>query len=179
MGNGWYKRNNGTNALIQVVGKHESGDLLCLWAFYDNEPFRYSEYDFKKEFEPVTQEYVDSIERHLCPDHARVPSVFTASVDVTKNPNPDRWDKDEYGVRDCSYCGSIHPDDLISLLREYGFKVIERSDKSYKWYIHIPGRRQYKYYRSHDESSDFVNKYNALIDELRSKTSNKSSQPNA
>lgn len=28
--NGFYKRNNGTNALIQVVGEHESGDLLCL-----------------------------------------------------------------------------------------------------------------------------------------------------
>lgn len=170
MENGWYKRNNRSNALIEVVGKHESGDILCRWTFDQGKPFRYHPYEFAKEFEPVTQEYVNSIERHLCPDHGSLSPVFINSVD-DKSSKPDRWDIREIpGIRYCSYCGSIHPDDLIKLIREHSFGIIQKTDKSYKWYIRIPGHEGVcvKYYRSHDEISDFVNKYNKLLDELRS-----------
>ena len=167
MKNGFYKRNNGSNALIEVVGKHESGDILCRWAFDNDEPFRYHPYEFGKEFKSVTKEYIDSIERQLCPDHASQPLMFKGSI-INKDSKPDRWDKDEHGIRSCSFCGSIHPDDLIELFKKNGFGIIERSDKSYKWYIHIKEGR-YKYYRSHDSQHDFVNKYNAILEELKSK----------
>lgn len=165
---GYYKRNNGSQALIQVVGEHESGDLLCRWLFDNYIPFRYHPYEFKNEFEPVTEEYVNSIERHCCPDHHNIPTVFTCSVDLEKNPNPDRWDVSD-GIRRCSYCGSIHPDDLISLIKEHGFGIIEPSTKSYKWYINVPNIECGKYYRLHDENSDFVNKYKQLVTEFKNK----------
>jgi len=164
---GWYKRNNGSNALIEVVDEHESGDLLCRWAFDNGKSFRYHPFEFKNEFEPVTQEYVDGIERHCCPDHSGMPQVFAYSVNKDENPNPDRWDVDQFGVRDCSYCGSIHPDDFIKLIREFGFGIIEPSTKSYKLYVNVGVGRRYKYYRSHDEEHDFVNKYNQIIDEKK------------
>lgn len=156
---GFYKRNNGSNALIKVVGEHESGDLLCVWAFDAGKPFRYHPFEFKNEFEEVTQEYVDSIERHCCPEHAGIPSVFAYSVD-DENPNPDRWDISD-GFRKCSFCGSIHPEDLILLIKEHGFGIIESTDKRYKWYIHI-NNEMYKFYRYHEDEK-FVEDYNKLL----------------
>lgn len=66
--------------------------------------------------------------------------------------NLDRWQKfKSNGNRVCSYCGSLHPDDLFDLVRqsagapqdvEYSSVVeIEPSDKSYKIYVHQPGVR--------------------------------------
>ncbi len=40
--------------------------------------------------------------------------------------------------RTCSYCGSIHPEDAIKLVKEFKFTVA-RSTKGYKVYIHPPG----------------------------------------
>lgn len=155
--NGWYKRNNGSNALLEVVGVHESGDVLCRWAFDEGNPMRYHPFEFSKEFETVTQEYVDNIERQCCPER------YSADKKIS---NPDRWDVDELGVRDCSFCGSIHPDDLITLIKEQGFGIINPSDKNYKWYIDSKEKR-YKYYRYHDSQHDFVNKYNKLLDDSK------------
>lgn len=157
-------RNNGTNALIEVTGIHESGDILCRWAFDQGNSFRYHPFEFGNEFKPATQEFVDSIERQICPEHGDIPQVFAYSVDTTKNPLPDRWDVREDGFRHCSFCGSLHPDDLISLIKEYGFGIIEPTTKNYKWYVRV-GNQQMKYYRYHDCQYDFVNKYNALISE--------------
>lgn len=126
-------------------------------------PFRYHPYEFKNEFEIVTQEYVDSIERHCCPEHSTVGSVFTFSVD-NENPNPDRWDIDKNGLRTCSYCGSIHPNDLINLIKEHGIGIIEHTDKRYKWYIKATPNTEYcKFYRYHEDEK-FINEYNKLLD---------------
>lgn len=40
--------------------------------------------------------------------------------------------------RTCSYCGCIHPEDVLRLKKEFKFTV-ERSTKGYKVYIHPPG----------------------------------------
>lgn len=64
----------------------------------------------------------------------------------------DHWQKFKTnGNRVCSYCGSLHPDDLFDLVRqsanapddaEYNSVVeIEPSDKSYKIYVQQPGIR--------------------------------------
>ena len=42
-----------------------------------------------------------------------------------------------WAPRTCSFCGGVHPDDAIRLLEE-GWEV-ERTDKSYKRYLHPPG----------------------------------------
>jgi len=64
----------------------------------------------------------------------------------------DYWEKfKSNGNRVCSFCGSLHPDDLFELVRtaanapleaEYhSVPEIEPSDKSYKIYVHQPGVR--------------------------------------
>lgn len=168
--NGWYKRNNGSDAIIQVVGQHESGDALCIWAFGGGNPFRYHSYEFSKEFDKVTEEYVNNVERQCCPEHGYVPQVMAHSVDLDKNPFPDYWRKDVHNNRTCSFCGSIHPDDYINAIKEHGFGISERTTKSYKVYVNIPGAEMYKYYRYHDNQyGSFVDKYNALVDEYYKK----------
>jgi hypothetical protein len=67
-------------------------------------------------------------------------------------PGPDHWQKfKSNGNRVCSYCGSLHPDDFLALVKAsanapedatYRSVVdIEPSDKSYKIYVSQPGVR--------------------------------------
>lgn len=154
---GFYKRNNGSEAILKVVDIHESGDPLCLWIFSTGAPFRYHHYEFTKEFEPITEDVVNSLDRHTCPRRY---------VDGTIE-NPDVWyKKDDY--RTCSYCGSLHPDDLLTIIKDEGFGVIEKSTKSYKWYVSC-SKGHLKYYRPHDTES-FIEGYNKLIDKSRKGT---------
>ena len=163
--NGWYLRNNGSQALIQVVGVHESGDALCLWAFSQGEPFRYHPFEFNKEFVPTTEEYVNSIEKQLCPSHGEIDPVFVGSVDKEKNPLPDRWDLNEFGIRKCSYCGSIHPNDLIKSIKEFGLKIIEPTTKDYKWYVNLGPGQYHKFYLIHSEGTTFGQEYGELVNQ--------------
>lgn len=70
---------------------------------------------------------------------------------------PDTWDLGPDGNRTCSYCGSIHPDDLMAICEKaitderYG---IEGTVKNYKVYVRQPGVRNasegaIKFYRQH------------------------------
>jgi|SRR6185437_3391861 len=77
----------------------------------------------------------------------------------------DHWEKfKSNGNRVCSYCGSLHPEDLFELVRQcanasldaaYGtVPEIEPSDKGYKIYVHQPGVRNaheggIKFYMQH------------------------------
>lgn len=77
----------------------------------------------------------------------------------------DRWQRfKSTGDRVCSYCGSLHPEDFLALVKrcaesdplaEYNSVVeIEQSDKGYKIYIHQPGVRNaheggIKFYTQH------------------------------
>lgn len=65
---------------------------------------------------------------------------------------PDNWHKfKKNGDRVCSYCGSLHPEDFLRLVKaaseaqvDAGYSdvvEIERSDKSYKVYVKQPGVR--------------------------------------
>jgi hypothetical protein len=57
-------------------------------------------------------------------------------------PEPDTWDLGPDGNRTCSYCGSIHPDDLIAICRKVPTDkryAIEGTTKSYKVYVRQPG----------------------------------------
>ena len=70
---------------------------------------------------------------------------------------PDTWDLGMDGNRTCSFCGSIHPDDLMAICRKtlvdarYG---VEGSTKAYKVYVRQPGVRNagegaIKFYKCH------------------------------
>lgn len=57
---------------------------------------------------------------------------------------PDTWDIGPDGNRTCSYCGSIHPEDLMAICRKAltdDRYAIEGTTKSYKVYVRQPGVR--------------------------------------
>lgn len=75
----------------------------------------------------------------------REESVFGMSPQYGGDkPLPDTCDLGPDGNRTCSYCGSIHPDDLMAICRKtltderYG---VEGTTKSYKVYVRQPGVR--------------------------------------
>jgi hypothetical protein len=68
------------------------------------------------------------------------------------------------GSRTCSYCGSLHPDDVVDILYQfledpaYHFST---TDKGYKFYANRPGTQNasqggIKYYTWHDEGWEGV-----------------------
>lgn len=61
-----------------------------------------------------------------CPRRSspRNPSVFKFDAE------PDHWRTD----RTCSYCGSMHPDDVIELVRSGNAEIVP-TDKNYKAYV--------------------------------------------
>jgi hypothetical protein len=85
-------------------------------------------------------------------------------------PNHDHWNKfKSNGDRVCSYCGSLHWEDMLRLVHEaaiapddadYRSTVeIDPSDKSYKVYVHQPGVRNameggIKFYMQHVPRDD-------------------------
>ena len=83
-----------------------------------------------------------------------------------KLPEHDTWEIRENNLYHCSYCGSLHPDEVLKLIKEHGFGIINHSDKQYKWYIDIPSKSILKYYRHHD-TDEFINAYNELIKQFR------------
>jgi hypothetical protein len=98
---------------------------------------------------PDFKDLVDSLpEEFLCPRRTENPDPNN----VFKFPKSDHWDKFKTnGQRVCSYCGSLHPDDMFALVRESAEApadgdylktvTIEPSDKKYKVYVHQPGVR--------------------------------------
>lgn len=69
--------------------------------------------------------------------------------------------------RVCSFCGSLHPDRVIELIKEHGWGVIGRTDKGYKFYVHQPNVPNasfggIKYYRFHD-TPEFIEQWNELV----------------
>jgi hypothetical protein len=74
---------------------------------------------------------------------------------------PDTWDMGPDGSRTCSYCGSIHPDDLMRLchlaLTDERYEI-QGTGKSYKFYVRQPGVRNagdgaIKFYMAHAPAS--------------------------
>lgn len=63
-------------------------------------------------------------------------------------PDHDHWLVREKGRRTCSYCGSLHPDDFMELVRA-GVEI-GPTDKSYKMYVEGPeAGRIGKFYTQH------------------------------
>lgn len=65
---------------------------------------------------------------------------------------PTRWEERSYsGYRHCSYCGSLHPQDLRAILEAGG--KLSGSDWKYGWphkfYVHPIGGGMLKWYNAH------------------------------
>lgn len=94
-----------------------------------------------------------------------LPEPMTCGRRFNGDKDLDRWEKFKVnGDRVCSYCGSLHPEDLFAIVKasaeapedaEYGtVPEIEPSDKSYKIYVKQPGVRNaheggIKFYTQH------------------------------
>jgi len=75
-------------------------------------------------------------------------------------PEPFQWDTERDGTRTCSYCGSLHPEDMTDIMYRFaqgepGYKF-EPTGKGYKFYANRPGVRNagdggIKFYTNHIE----------------------------
>jgi hypothetical protein len=80
---------------------------------------------------------------------------------VMAGSNKDHWDvREKGGLRKCSYCGSVHPEDFIANLKagdELGV-----TDKNYKAYLeHGPGMNKFYYqHMNEDQQKEFVDMCN-------------------
>ncbi len=109
-------------------------------------------------------EIVDTLEEHNCPQRVSGPWAYDNGPDTWKLIGKDKC---------CSYCGSLHPDRVIELIKEHGTSIIELSTKSYKLYINQPNVPNasfggIKYYRHHD-TKEFVDQINELYIKAKQK----------
>lgn len=74
------------------------------------------------------------------------------SADVFKLPSEDSWiDRD--GVRHCSFCGSLHPDDFMAAIErgeeatptDKCYKVYLRSARGKFYWLHLTDEQQKKF----------------------------------
>lgn len=94
---------------------------------------------------------------------------------ATDEAEPDTWDRGPDGNRTCSYCGSLHLDDFLELVRRCaeGDEAvrIEPSDKRYKIYVNQKGVRNagegaIKFYTQHlttELTQDQQNLYSTAV----------------
>lgn len=104
------------------------------------------------------------------PETMRCPRRDESPLGDRISPATDHWQKfKSNGDRVCSFCGSLHPDDMFRLVKasaegsadaDYHSVVsIEPSDKGYKVYVHQPGVRNaseggIKFYMQHLPRND-------------------------
>jgi len=150
----YLRRTNGSGHIVEHIGWHESGDYLLRQLFNQGDKgYRQHKYEVEKEYEVVDKSEVDKLERHTCGRRMGEMGPWG------RVENIDTWKPGV--VRTCSFCGSIHPMDLIEKIKVMGFGVIERTDKNYKWYV-----QNHKYYRQHD-TDEFIKAYNAELDGIK------------
>ncbi len=158
----YLKRKNGSSHIVEHVGYHDSGDYLLRELFSESErSYRQHKYEVEKEYEVVDASDVKKLERQTCPSRL---NDFGPWERIEKI---DFWRSMTNGDKVCSFCGSMHPDSVLEAVRQYGSQSIEKSTKSYKWYINRPGIDNVygggiKYYRAHD-TQEFVEELNKLI----------------
>ena len=86
-------------------------------------------------------------EKQMCPRRKEHGSNSVFNFPETDKWETDRWSaresdiwKWEWKPRTCSFCGSIHPEDAIKLLKE-GWEI-EATGKGYKRYLEPPGYKK-------------------------------------
>jgi hypothetical protein len=82
--------------------------------------------------------------RQRCGRRGDIDQLVTSKAFGGDSPLPDTWDVGPDGNRTCSYCGSLHPGDLMSICRKALTDeryAVEGTTKSYKVYVKQPGVR--------------------------------------
>lgn len=98
--------------------------------------------------------------KQRCPrrDESVNPDAYGDGTDT-----PDQWRKDGDWLT-CSYCGSLHPDEFMTICRE-GTQELGPTDKNYKVYVAgLNVRGAGKFYFQHlseDQRREFVDLYNS------------------
>ncbi len=146
--------------LCQKCCGSQTGDVL-------GAPCRTPGCDGVIEEQPEFRTLVDELpEPMLCGRRAEVGMNSASSPFKGSGEGLDRWlkFKSSHGNRVCSYCGSLHWEDMLALVKqsaeapedaEYQDVVaIEPSSKNYKVYVHQPGVRNaheggIKFYMQH------------------------------
>jgi len=93
-------------------------------------------------------------------------------------PGPDHWDQHKNGDRVCSFCGSLHPDDFVDIIKlkaDGQGGAVHRSDKGYKWYAQRAGTTNamdggIKFYTWHGEGPEFAKRVNEQLDRIDATT---------
>lgn len=102
-------------------------------------------------------------EKHTCPRRAENGMERDDSPFVGAGTNKDDWTvREKGGLRKCSYCGSVHPDDFIAQLRA-GVKL-GVTDKNYKAYLEYESTQMNKFYYQHldaGQRNEFIDLLNA------------------
>jgi hypothetical protein len=87
----------------------------------------------------------------------------------------DQWEKREnQGIeaRYCNYCGSLHPEDLVRLLKEC--ERAEFADRKYgyphKIYLDMPNHKMLKFYTKHLIDLKDKETVNTILDLIRKET---------
>lgn len=162
----YLKRNNGSEHIVEHVGFHESGDYLLRMLFDKGKPFRQHKWEVEKDYNVIEKAEVNKLEKQTCGRR------MTEMGPWDYEEHLDHWKVFPNGDRTCSFCGSLHPDDVIKKIKEHGFGVIGGTTKSYKLYVgansaistNDPHGR--KYYRQHD-TDEFIVQWNKLLRESR------------
>lgn len=107
---------------------------------------------------------------------AKLPTILTGKKQTCgrRNSEVGPWghgkDLDEWKLigKDevCSFCGSLSPNSVLKIVKEFGTDVIEIA-KSYKWYVKRPEVPNssfggIKYYRQHD-TQEFLGELKKLL----------------
>ena len=71
--------------------------------------------------------------------------------DYSTYEDTDSWYNDSNGVELCSYCRSISPSCLEKLINEFGYKIVQKSNKDYRLYVNVYGK-QYHFYTCHSSN---------------------------
>lgn len=134
-------------------------DLLCQKCLSTRtgdvagQPCRTPGCDGTVEVQPPFSSLVEDLpEPMTCGRRAENGMQHASSVFIGAGAGLDHWQKfKSNGNRVCSYCGSLHPDDMFELVRAClmapedaeleNSVTIEQSDKPYKIYVRQPGVR--------------------------------------
>lgn len=160
----YLKRNNGSQHIVEHIGFHESGDYLLRQLFSNNDKgYRQHKYEVEKEYDVVDKSEIDKLQRQTC--QRRINEFGPWEY----KENLDYWKLHDNGDKTCSFCGSLHPDDVIKKIKQHGFGVIGGTTKGYKLYVGVNSSVRLnsdhgmKYYRQHDTDT-FIEQWNNLIE---------------
>ena len=112
--------------------------------------------------------FLSRAEKQECPRRAEGPMI-TEPPDYWRRTKKESWPKGIKKPRTCSFCGCIHPEDAITLVRDSNFTV-ESTTKNYKWYLNPPHGQvapSFKLYRQHTTQEQRETLSNIILEKRR------------